>query len=489
MANNNELFQAEIDSALLNFKNANYHEAINILDKLKTKLSHFIVYWYLGHSYFRIYDYSSAINCIKKSIELKEKDVLNLSFLAEIFLASNNYNEAIKLFKEVLEYDKKNINSLFNLAKAHSDLGELKIAVNYYNEVIKNEPTNTEAEYQLIKINNKYLTNDLIQKVEKVKNSKDLNNLNSIFSKFIIAENFKRKKDYKLEFENLLEAHTLYLKKKEKAAKQEFNYLTNLLQKFISKVKNTNVELSCNLKPIFIMGLPRSGTTLIENIISSSDNKISVGGEAGILSKVFFSNNIISDYDSRDLSSKFNFKKDEFELIKASILNQYNQQNIETDNKHFTDKSLENILYIDLISKIFPNAKFVYCKRNKHANLLGILKVFLPNLFWTHSLEKTIDMMNIYNNKIKDIVDENKIDVKIVELEKFSSNPKQASKELFKFLEINWHDEILDKSINKKKIIQTVSNLQVRKEIFEHDLSYLENYLPFLKDYGIEKLS
>ena len=197
MANNNQLFQDEIDKALLNFKNANYLETINILDKLKKKLSHFIVYWYLGHSYFRIYDYSSAINCIKKSIELKEKDVLNLSFLAEIFLASNNYNEAIKLFKEVLEYDKKNINSLFNLAKAHSDLGELKIAVNYYNEVIKNEPTNTEAEYQLIKINNKYLTNDLIQKVEKVKNSKDLNNLNSIFSKFIIAENFKRKKYYK----------------------------------------------------------------------------------------------------------------------------------------------------------------------------------------------------------------------------------------------------------------------------------------------------
>ena len=81
MTNNNELFQAEIDNALLNFKNANYHEAINILDKLKEKLSHFIVYWYLGHSYFRIYDYSSASDCIKKSIEIKGKDVLNLSFL------------------------------------------------------------------------------------------------------------------------------------------------------------------------------------------------------------------------------------------------------------------------------------------------------------------------------------------------------------------------------------------------------------------------
>ena len=40
MANNNELFQAGIDNALLNFKNANYHETIKILEKLKKKLSH-----------------------------------------------------------------------------------------------------------------------------------------------------------------------------------------------------------------------------------------------------------------------------------------------------------------------------------------------------------------------------------------------------------------------------------------------------------------
>jgi len=141
------------------------------------------------------------------------------------------------------------------------------------------------------------------------------------------------------------------------------------------------------------------------------------------------------------------------------------------------------------MSKIFPNAKFVYCKRNKYANLLGILKVFLPNLYWTHSVEKVIYMMNIYNNKIKDIISENKINVKIVELENFSSNPKQVSQDLFNFLEINWNDKVIDKSINKKKIVKTVSNLQVRKEILAHNLSYLDNYLPFLKEYGIEKLN
>ena len=488
MSNIDKSIQIEIDKALLNFKNANYQDTINILEKLKNKQSHFLIYWYLGHSYFRIYNYISAIECIKKSIELNKPDKLNLSFLAEIFLASNNYEEAKKLFKEVLKIDKKNTHSSLKLAKLHSEIGELKIAEKYYNDVIKLEPTNIEAEYELIKINSKYLNNNLLKKVKKEEIPQDLNNFNNIFSKFIIAENFRNKKNYKDEFNNLLDAHNLYLKKNKKIAKQEFNYFTNLLPKFISNVKNAKIKLSCNLKPIFIMGLPRSGTTLIENIISSSDSNINIGGEAGALSKVFFSKKIISNYNSSDLNSNFNFKKNDFEMIKASTLDQYHQLNINTEDGFFTDKSLENILYIDLISKIFPKAKFVYCKRNKYANLLGILKVFLPNLYWTHSIKKVIDMMNIYNNKIKDIVNENKIKVKIIEIENFTDNPIKVSKDLFNFLNLDWTEEILDNETLQKKRIKTVSNLQVRKKISKHDLSYLDDYLPILKDHKIDQL-
>ena len=71
------------------------------------KKKKFLICWYLGHSYFRIYDYFSAIKYIKKSIELKEPDELNQNFLAEILLKSNQYNEAIKLLEKVLTINEK----------------------------------------------------------------------------------------------------------------------------------------------------------------------------------------------------------------------------------------------------------------------------------------------------------------------------------------------------------------------------------------------
>ena len=485
-----EQFKSKIDEALFNFKNQNYLKSIQILENLKSKRNHFLIFWYLGHSFFKIHNYNSAINCIKKSIELKKPDHLNLNFLAEIYHRINRHDESIKLFKEALVLDKKNLLVLFNLANIYLELGELNLCEKYLLEAINVEPSNFRAWYELIKINDKYLTPDLVQQAEKMANQSSDNNLNYIYSKFIIAENFKKNKNYSAELNNLLEAHNKYSDIKDKAGREEFNYFTNLLPKFISKIKNDNLQLNCKLKPIFIMGLPRSGTTLIEYIISSAPNIIP-GGETEVLSKVFFSEKIIFDYNAKNLITNFRFKKKDFEKLKILILNQYSQLGIDTSNKYFTDKSLENFLYIELIQKIFPKAKFVYCKRNKQANFLGILKVFLPNLLWTHSTNKIIEMMNLYEKKIKKLINDRKIKIKIIELEDFSENPKKISKDLFDFLDIDLKDDFdfIDKKNNEKKIIKTRSNLQVRSQISKHDLSYLEYYRPLLNKFEIEKLN
>ena len=487
---NDEQFKSEIDKALFHFKNQNYLKSIQILEVLKNKRDHFLTFWYLGHSFFRIHNYNSAVNCIKKSIELKKPDHLNLNFLAEIYHKINRHDESIKLFKEALALDKKNLAILFNLANIYLELGKLNLGEKYLIKVINSEPTNFRAWYELIQINDKYLTQDLLKKVENFVNQPSDNNLNYIYSKLIIAENFKRDKKYSAELENLLDAHNLYSNIKDKAGRQEFNYFTNLLPKFISKVKIDNLQLNCDLKPIFIMGLPRSGTTLVEYIISSAPNVISAG-ETEVLSKVFFTEKIISDYDAKNLVTNFKFKKNDFEKLKILILNQYSQLGIDNSNNYFTDKSLENILYIELIQKVFPKAKFVYCKRNKQANFLGILKVFLPNLLWTHSPKKIIEMMNLYEKKIKKLINDKKIKIKIIELENLSENPEKISKDLFDFLEINWRDDLdfIDNKNNEKKIIKTRSNLQVRNQISKHDLSYLEYYLPLLNKFEIEKLN
>ena len=77
------------------------------------------------------------------------------------------------------------------------------------------------------------------------------------------------------------------------------------------------------------MGLPRSGTTMIENLICSGENKIIKGDETGIMGKVFFSKKIISNYDDKNLNVNFDFNENGLTVLKNLIINQYKQINID----------------------------------------------------------------------------------------------------------------------------------------------------------------
>ena len=143
-------------------------------------------------------------------------------------------------------------------------------------------------------------------------------------------------------------------------------------------------------------------------------------------------------------------------------------------------------MYIELLSKIFPNAKFVYCKRNRLANFIGILRVFMPNLLWTNSTEAIINMMNLYENQLIKITSEKKIKLKVINLEDLTANTEEVSKDLYEFLDLGWSKKTIDMSKNNKKIIKTLSSNQVRSKIINKDLTYLNKYIPILKKLDIE---
>ena len=102
-----------------------------------------------------------------------------------------------------------------------------------------------------------------------------------------MAEYNRVKKNTENELKHYIKAKEIYLSNKSKAFEQENNYFYNLLPKFIKRFKDTNLYFNEKIKPIFIMGLPRSGTTLVENIIYSGVQEIKSSEEAGIFWKSF----------------------------------------------------------------------------------------------------------------------------------------------------------------------------------------------------------
>ncbi len=476
-------FELKLEEALNSYKAAHYQEAVEKLKYLEINNNQFLVNWYLGHAYFKLFEYNLAIQSIKKSIQLKSKDVLNLNFLAELYKAINKYDLAILSLEESLKIDEKNKNTLINLAEVYTDKGNFEKAENYYLLVLDLEKNNYSIIYKLIKLKKKYLNQELVDNIKN--NLRNINNTEEkIYANLILAQNENNKKEFKNEIKILNGAHSLYQNKKKIAAGEEWNYYTNLLPQFIKKCEKVEINIQNQLEPIFILGMPRSGTTLIENIITSGKEQIVTGGETNALDSIFFSKKLIGSVKSQILSTDFNFEVKDFELLSKNLIDHYDQLRLVNVHKSntFIDKSITNFLYIEIIKKIFPKAKFVYCSRNPFANILGIYKVFLPHLFWSHSIEKIFMYYNLHVEKLNTEINKKNPNFKVISLEQLTNEPKKTSIDLFEFLDLEWTEDCIN--LKNNNIIKTASNIQVRKSIKKHNLDYLKNYYDIFKNIG-----
>jgi len=236
------------------------------------------------------------------------------------------------------------------------------------------------------------------------------------------------------------------------------------------------------------MGLPRSGSTLIESILCSGKKIIPNGGETAIFNKTlleinkkFFTNKIYLD-DTKKLEINEN-------LFVQRVLDHYESINLLDKNKEniFTDKSLENFFFIEIIVKFFPDSKIIVCKRNIFQIILSIYQNFLPKIKWSHSIENILEYIDNYLKIIEDFKKKYPDKIYTIELEELTKNPLDLSKDLFNFCNLEWDKKCLEFYRRDDLVSKTASNLQVRGKIFINNqkkyTAYKEFFLPYLNKY------
>ena len=161
------------------------------------------------------------------------------------------------------------------------------------------------------------------------------------------------------------------------------------------------------------MGMPRSGTTLVEKIISSHSDVTSLG-EINIVYNLLF-DNIIRDNKIDTLEAD--------KLLKKDLAKQYMVflENFEVQNNNVADKTLMNFWFLGFIKYFFPNSKIIHCSRDPKDNCLSIYKnLFDVHQGWLYDQEDLAnyygvyeDIMKFWNKKYDKETVKHKYDVKI----------------------------------------------------------------------------
>ena len=445
----------------------------------------------LGQKLLAQKEYSKAL---KIFLNLKASDPNNneiLFYLGLIYFELNNFDKSIYYYNNFLEKNPNSIKALYNIAFLKQSIGKIESAKAIYNKLIEKDKNKVRPYYGLFTLNSNNLNDKEFKNILKLKNNFE----HSIFEKgiinYLLSKKEKKNKLISKELEYLKESHSLIYNSKKVYNDSSQFYHNQILNKFYDKVKfsnNKKISIGNKFYPIYIIGLPRSGSTLIEAIISSSDSKnINSLGECHVVNT-----SILQQIGPKIYKDDFDIENFNFEInlniLSETIHEKYSNFNNENklNEQVIIDKSLENFFNIDAILKIYPHAKFLHTFRNPLDSIISIYQSLLPELSWAHSIENItnyvdnyINVINYYKNKYPDVIMD-------VDLEQFTQNSENISKEIYKFCGLNWNKEVLKFYKRNNLNVKTLSFSQIRNKVSKYDKKKYQPYFHLLEKFKIK---
>ena len=474
--------------ALNNFGNiqrelGEYQKAINSYEKaIKLQPNNAITYNNLGNAFRDLGNYQKASSSYEEAIKLQPDYADAHNNFGNTLKELGEYQKAISCYKKAIQIKKNSAETYYNLALVYKELGDQKKAEDSYEMAVKYEPENFMYLFDLSQLKKEILDSNLRNKISKIIERSNYTKQNIAYGNFLLSKYELKSKKYENEINYLLKGHNYFFDAKNLKFKSAVDYWLNVLPKReklvnLDRYNNNTNKKNDSIVPIFIIGVPRCGSTLIEKVIASGKRYIPIGEETGIIHKAV--KKLLNNTQQLNSDLK-NFYIEIIETYKKKRLI------LEKSNFIFTDKSLENFFYLDIISKIFPKAKVINCRRDITSSIVSTLKNNQVFLAWAHKLENILKYYDIYHKMVENFEKKNPKFIYHLQYEKFVNDPEIESKKLFKFCNLPWDIKCLQFYDRENLISRTASNMQIKKPIYKDSEKKYAPYKNFLSKYANE---
>ncbi len=418
---------------------------------------------------------------------LLEKDKNNPQYLtlkAVNLALANQHDEAIKIF-EIIINNKKIENNQLYLSYGHTlrAIGRLDESIQAYKNAITTKTGFGEAYWSLANLKTYQFTTNDIKDLKELLSSKDTKMDDYFHLLFALGKAEEDNKNYKNSIAAYIKGNTLKSKQVPWDSKK-FSYECDELISFFTKEFFEQYEGvgDQNSDPIFIVGLPRSGSTLIEQILSSHSL---VEGTTELQNIIALSRKIANKKDTKSKSeypsALSQIKKDEFKKMGEAYIQNTLDQRV-TDKPYFIDKMPNNFVHIGLINLILPNAKIIDARRNPMDCCFSCYKqLFGSGQGFTYSQNR---IGNYYLDYLKIMEHWDKVlpgKVHRVLYENMIEDTEKQIRQLLKYCDLEFEESCLN-FYKTKRTVRTPSSEQVRQPIYKKGIGQWNNFEPWLGD-------
>tara|TARA_B100000959_G_scaffold39728_1_gene38897 strand:- start:6211 stop:8019 length:1809 start_codon:yes stop_codon:yes gene_type:complete len=480
-----------------------FHRAIEI------KPDYAEVYFNLGVVFQKNGQINDAFNCYEKAIDINHAYPQAHNNIGMINLKNRELDAAVKSFEWAVAYNRNYVEAHNNLGAAFQELMFFEKAKEQYEKALSINPkfaqalNNLGAAYEIFGLKEQALENYIksikedpsyseahrnLSAIKKYKkNDPQINQLESLYSNNYLPISDKRNLSFALAkvHEDLGDSDQFikFLDEGNNLRKQELNYSFDSSKNFHSSILKAfenppeliseSAQKKSTIRPIFILGMPRSGTTLVEQILASH-NKVHGAGELNYLKNIVtpiliqYINNENESLSNRDIKS---IRKQYLDAIIK----------LDTNQNVITDKMPINFRLIGFILSALPEAKIVHVKRDARATCWSNYKHYFSSgngfTFDQEDLSKFYglysEIMDFWHELFPNIIFD-------LSYEKLTENQKSETKKLLNYCELEWDDNCLDFHKNDRGI-KTASASQVRQKMYQGSSDVWKKYEPYLK--------
>ena len=419
--------------------------------------------------------HEEAMACYRRVIELQPDNPKGHFMLAGVLAPAGRTYEAIESYRRALDLEPDYVGALLGLGHVLKTVGRLDEAIDAYRECIRCRPDNGGSYWSLANLKTYRLSDEDITTMRSILGSEELGDTSRVNFLFALAKAYEDRG----EFERAWDYYAIG-----NASQREHEYYDPVQTEFINDaiVEVFDAELMAEKTgggdpdhaPIFVVGLPRSGSTLIEQILASH-SAVEGTSELPYLGRVAVSLN-------RNRADGINYPRAVRELSAANFadlgreyLRRAGRHRVE-GTRRFIDKMPNNFPLIGFLHLILPNAKIIDARRHPLDSCLSCYRqLFARGQSFTYDLTDIGEYFLQYQRLMDHWHTVLPGAVLTVQYEELVGDFENQTRRLLAHCELPFEDACL-RFYETERPVRTPSSEQVRRPIYTSSIGFWRNY-------------
>jgi len=429
-----------------------------------------LLHRHMGASLLVMGQVKDAIECFETALRSRPGYFAAYIDLALALRQLGSADKAIAPLEDAIELNPEDDEAHISLALALKQMGKTDLAIERLEQLLTVRSSSGRAYYHISMIKPR---EELIPVVEKLVSDPGLSNSDAMYCHFALGNFHQAGKSYDRAFEHFLLANRLQRETLTYDARENIQYVDSLIKVYSKNFIRRNSQFgSASKLPVFIVGMPRSGTTLVEQILSSHDL---VHGAGELRTGPALNYSIAQELEYIEPDPEC------MSLLDAKMIRKYSARYLQELTRYsataarITDKEPGNFFRIGLIKTLFPDARIIHCQRDPIDNCLSVFFHCFTAFQCSFELTELGQFYRDYQRLMNHWKDLFPGEILTVQYEELVADQEKVSKQMIDHLDLEWDEKCLDFHNNDRNVM-TPSNMQVRKPIYANSINRWKHY-------------